>query len=62
MTSGGSDIIDIAGQIRIDRADLKAILFFDGDREVWLPRSLIEIGADGTVAMPEWLALDKELI
>jgi hypothetical protein len=29
---------------------------------VWLPRSQIEINDDDTVTMPEWLALDKELI
>ncbi len=60
MTSGRSNIVDIAGEIRMDRE--KAILFFDGTREVWLPKSQIEIGTDGTVAMPEWLAHEKELI
>ncbi len=60
MSAGRSNIIDIAGDILIDRE--AAVLFYDGTREVWLPKSQIEIGTDGTVAMPEWLAREKELI
>ena len=60
MTSGRSDLIDIAGEVRVDRD--ASILFYDGDREVWLPKSQIEINGDGTVTMPEWLAQEKELI
>lgn len=44
----------------------KAILAFNGDKEVWLPLSQIEIifkmGVSATIAMPEWLAIDKELV
>lgn len=54
------DLVDIAGEIRSQTE--KAIQFFDGDKAVWLPRSQIEINEDGTVTMPEWLALDKGLI
>ncbi len=54
------NLIDIAGEVRIDRP--ASILFFDGDREVWLPKSLIVIDTDGTVAMPEWLAMENKLI
>lgn len=54
------DLIDIAGEIRAQTD--KAVQFFDGDKSVWLPRSQIEINDDGTITMPEWLALDKGLI
>jgi hypothetical protein len=58
--SGRSDIVDIAGEIREPGTPL-AVQFYDGQRVVWLPRSLIEINDDG-VSMPEWLAKEKELI
>jgi hypothetical protein len=65
MTSGRSDLVDVAGELRIDRP--KAILLFDGTKEVWLAKSLIEIEQTGpgnfvTVTMPEWLAGEKGLI
>ncbi len=56
----GNELVDVAGEIKA-RTE-KAIKFYDGDRTVWLPCSQIEINDDGTVTMPEWLALDKELI
>lgn len=47
----------------------KAFLVWDGkeDKEgqpvkVWLPKSQVENNNDGTFTMPEWLALEKELI
>ncbi len=51
---GKSDLVDIAGEIRLQTE--KAIQFYDGKVTVWLPRSQIEIGDDGTVAVPSWLA------
>ncbi len=60
MVSGRSDIIDIAGYVRHETD--AAILLFDGEREVWLPKSKIEDNGDGTWGMPEWLAMEKELI
>lgn len=58
--AGKSDLVDIAGQVRGETA--KAFRFFDGSKEVWLPKSLCEWDAsDGTMAMPEWLAQDKGL-
>lgn len=60
-TSGRSDLVDIEGEVREPGTDL-AIRFYDGQRTVWLPRSQIEIGDDGTVTMPEWLAMEKGLI
>jgi hypothetical protein len=67
-----SDLVDIACEIRRDRPDEKSIAVADGTRIVvaghdrekwfWLPRSQIEVNGDGTVTMPEWLALEKGLI
>ncbi len=56
MSSGQSDLIDIACEVR--RETEKATLIFDGTKEVWLPKALVEI-EDGEATMPEWLALDK---
>lgn len=54
------DMVEIAGEI-VRETDA-AILFDDGTQKVWLPLSQIEINDDGTVSMPEWLAMEKELI
>lgn len=58
--SGTSNLIDIAGEIR--RETDHAILLFDGNKEVWLPKSQVEDNRDGTIAMPEWLAKERGLI
>lgn len=54
------DLVDIAGECRAQTE--KAVQFFDGDKLVWLPLSQIEVNDDGTVTMPEWLAVDKGLV
>jgi hypothetical protein len=56
----GNELVDIEGEIVASTA--YAIKFRAADSTVWLARSLIEINDDGTVTMPEWLAMDKELI
>lgn len=58
--SNRSDIVDIAGEKRGETE--KAIRWFDGKNEAWVPKSQVEIGDDGTIAMPEWLAKDKGFI
>lgn len=44
----------------------KAYLVSDGDRDVWLPKSQVElldqIEDEGDFEISEWLAKDKELI
>lgn len=59
-SAGRSDIIDIAGTVR-DETD-RAVLFYDGDRYAWLPKSLVEIDPAGGIALPEWLARERGLI
>jgi len=62
-SSGRSDLVDIAGELRGESPSGKAFRFHDGTREVWLPKSLCEWDHDAqTMAMPEWLAKEKELI
>jgi hypothetical protein len=39
-----------------------AYLIFDGAKEAWLPKSMVEENDDGTFTMPEWLAHEKGLI
>lgn len=58
--------IDSAKLVDID-AVLKhetpaTLLLFDGKKEAWVPKSLVEDNEDGTYTMPEWLAKDKGLI
>lgn len=61
MTSGKSDLIDIAAEIK--RETEKAYYIDDGANQLWLPKSQCEWNQDdGTFTMPEWLAKDKGLI
>jgi len=64
MTAGRSDLIDVA--VEVKHKTEKAVLVSDGDRDIWLPNSQIELDGDVengfTVTLPEWLAFDKGLI
>lgn len=56
-----SDLVDVAGEIRHETE--RAYLFYDGAREVWLPKSQVEWDSkDKIMAMPEWLATEKNLL
>jgi len=55
-----SKLIDIAAEKRGETE--RAIRIHDGRTTAWLPKSLVEDNQDGTFAMPEWLARDKEFI
>ena len=60
MTSR-STLIDVAGEVRGETA--LAYRFFDGTRTVWLPKSQCEWDdEERTMAVPQWLAQEKELI
>ena len=60
MTSGESDLIDIAAEI-VAETD-KAWRLYDGTRKEWVPKSQVENNMDGTFTMKEWLAKDKGFI
>ena len=68
MAHKGSEIVDVRYQlIKIDDDRRKSILFEIGGKEVWLPRSLIEVDEkDKTVALPTWKCeqegLDGEVV
>jgi hypothetical protein len=56
-----SDLVDISGEIHGETDN--AYRFHDGLRIVWLPKSQCEWDEDDkTMAMPEWLAKEKDLI
>ncbi len=58
------DLVDVT--VKLKHETKAAWLVSDGDRDVWLPKSQCELehGKDMVciVTMPEWLAVEKELI
>lgn len=55
------ELFDVAGETRAETE--LAYLFFDGDQEVWLPKSQCQWDPDDrTMTMPVWLAQEKGLI
>ncbi len=61
MTSGKSDLIEIAADLKHETE--KAYLIDGGSgKEIWIPKSQAEKNEDGTFTMPEWLAKAKGLI
>ena len=60
MTDRDSRLTEISAVIRHETK--AAWLIFDGAKEVWVPKSMIEDNDDGTFTMPEWLAKEKGLI
>jgi hypothetical protein len=54
-------LVDIAGFVRVETG--LAFLFFDGTRQVWLPKSQVEWDpSERVMTMPEWLGRDKGLL
>lgn len=39
----------------------KATLIFDGEKEYWIPKSLLQDNNDGTYTVPEWWAIKSGL-
>jgi hypothetical protein len=59
--STDSNLVDIAAELRHETP--KAFLFFNGAKEFWLPKSMVEYDiADGILTLPEWLAKREGLI
>ncbi len=58
-----SKLIDLAVEIRHETA--RAWLVHDGHRDVWLPKSIVEVSEErgaSIVTLPEWLARKTSLI
>jgi hypothetical protein len=55
-----SSLFDFAAEKRAETD--KAMQLYDGKRTVWLPKSQVQDNGDGTFTVPEWLAIDKELV
>jgi RNase P/RNase MRP subunit p29 len=60
MKRANHDLVELHGRVRAETE--RAVLFYNGDRSVWLPKSQIEVHTDGTITVPEWLAIDKLLV
>lgn len=61
MTIKKHDLVEI-DDWKVEHQTEKAILLRQGPKKVWVPKQYVEVNDDGTCTMPEWLALDKELI
>lgn len=61
VVSGKSDIVDITYGKILFNTD-KAWGFSIGGETIWIPKSLGELDEqEGTVAIPQWLAEEKEI-
>lgn len=56
----GRELVDLEGVVRGETEN--AIRLVVDGKSAWLPKSQVEDNGDGTFTMPEWLAIDKELI
>lgn len=61
MTTGESNLFDFAGEL-VHETDLAFLVNTGGKKPVWLPKELAEKHEDGTFTIPEWLAIEKEII
>lgn len=61
MARKGSEVADVRYvRIKVDDDRYKSILFKIGDKDVWLPRSQIEVDKDSrVVTAPVWLIEEK---
>lgn len=53
-------LVDLELQLKMETD--KAYLVNDGDKDVWLPKSQVEHSENKVFTMPEWLAIEKELV
>ena len=54
------ELYDFAGHIKHETPS--GLLIDDGLDKYWLPKSLTQDNGDGTFTIPEWLAIEKEMI
>ncbi len=61
---GVSMTVELELEVVHETAD--AILVFDGDDQIWIPKSLLdewpEVGETKTIEIPEWFAEEKGLV
>lgn len=61
MTVKNHDIIEIDAKC-VHETKNAYLLDYGGAGPVWVAKSLVDDNGDGTFQMPEWYALQKELI
>lgn len=58
-------LVDLEVELRHE-TDNAILISDDGKRGIWLPKSQVEFepvdGKTGIVTLPEWLAIEKELV
>jgi len=55
------DIIEVEGQVHHETE--KAYLFStDGEKKVWLAKSMCEWNGESIMELPEWVAVEKGLV
>ena len=55
-----NNLIEISAIVRHQTE--KGILLYDGAKEAWFAKDLVEDNRDGTFTMPEWLAKKEGFI
>lgn len=68
IKSGEGDFAELEGELKTETP--AAILFFDGDTEVWISKSMLEdeerdkkkFRTDIKILIPQWLAEKKGLV
>jgi len=66
--SRSDDPVEIYVEEVLADTDEAILCLVDGDTEAWIPRSQLlyteveEEGDSGNIEIPEWLAIDRELI
>jgi hypothetical protein len=61
MKSRSDRLCDVEGELLYETERAYRI-DFGGDEPVWIPKSQVECNGDGTFTMPEWLAIEKEIL
>ena len=64
MITNRKDLIECYGIVH--RQTVAAIYVDFGNRDCWLPKSQLEdwpdVGEAGEILLPEWLAIEKEIV